>query len=136
AQVWAVLDGRELARLAASRRQSLPGVLPDPAIRNLASVVDGRLAAIVSENLGVTVEIDTLTEKSARNLADAVRGILAFGKLGTQGRDPDSAAALETISVTDRGKVVDVRMEMPGDLFQRLKEKFRPPTPAKPAPGS
>jgi len=137
AQVWAVLDGRELARLTSSRRQSLPGVLPEPAVRNLASVVDGRLAAIVSEDLGVTVEIDTMTEKSARNLADAVRGILAFGKLGTQGRDPDSAAALETISVTDRGKIVNLRMDLPGDLFQRLRERFHPPNgAAKPTPGS
>ena len=114
AQIWAVLDGKELVQLAGQRRQSLSGTVPEPALKNLSSVVDGRLSAIVTENLGVSLEIGSGTEKGARNLADAIRGIVAFAKLGAEGRDPETAAIMEAVSVKDSGKLLRIALDAAG----------------------
>jgi len=132
AQVWAVLDGKELARLVERRRRSLPDAVPESALRNLSAVVSARLSAVVTEDLAVSLEMGSGTEKEAGNLADAVRGILAFAKLGTQGRDPEAAALVETISVAQSGTGVHVRMGLPGDLVRRLRERMRE---VQPIPG-
>ena len=129
AQAWAVLNGRELARLVERRRKSLPDEVPDSALRNLRAVVGIRLSAVVAEDLAVSLEMDGATEKGAGNLADAVRGILAFAKLGTQGRDPEAAALVETITVARSGAGVQVRMGLPGDLVLRLRDRMREAPP-------
>lgn len=131
AQAWAVLNGRELARLVERRRRSLPDAVPESALKNLSSVASTRLSAVMAEDLAVFLEMDGATEKGAGNLADAIRGILAFAKLGTQGRDPEAAALVETISVARSGKDVHVRMGLPGDLVRRLRDRLReaPPLP-------
>ncbi len=129
AQAWAVLNGRDLARLVERRRKSLPDEVPDSALRNLRAVVGIRLSAVVAEDLAVSLEMDGATEKGAGNLADAVRGILAFAKLGTQGRDPEAAALVETITVARSGAGVQVRMGLPGDLVLRLRDRMREAPP-------
>ena len=134
AQVWAVLDGRELVRLVERRRRSLPGVVPESALKNLSAIVSTRISAVMTEDLAVLLEIGSDTDKAAHNLADAVRGILAFAKLGTQGRDPEAAAIVETISVSESGTGVEVRMGLPGDLVMRLRERMRESPPAPGAP--
>ena len=93
-------------------------------------MVSTRLSAVVTEDVAVSLEIASGTEKGARNLADAVRGILAFARMGTQGRDPDAAALVETVSVTESGTGVHVRMGLPGDLVKRLRERIREKQPA------
>jgi hypothetical protein len=137
AQIWAVLDGKELVQLAGQRRQSLSGTVPESALKNLSSVVDGRLSAIVTEDLGIILEIGSGTEKGARNLADAIRGIVAFAKLGTEGRDPETAAIMEAITVKDSGKSLRVGLKLPGESVLKLRDRWKnrpageaaPPTP-------
>jgi hypothetical protein len=134
AQIWAVLDGKELVQIAGQRRQSLSGTIPEPALKNLSAVVDGRLWAVVTEDLEVSLEIGSGTEKGARNLADAIRGILAFAKLGTEGRDPESAALMEAITVKDSGTSLRLAVDLPGERVVKLREKLRKSAAEGPTP--
>ncbi len=136
AQIGAVLDGRELVRLAEERRKILPEAITDSALKNLEAMVSIRLSAVVGKDLAVSLEVGGATEKGAGTLADAVRGILAFARLGTEGRDPDAAALVEAISVDQSGTEVVVRMGLPGDLAMRLREKMRETPPATGTAGS
>jgi hypothetical protein len=132
-QIWAVLDGKELVHFAEQRRQSLSGTVPEPALKNLSSVVDGKLWAVMSEDLAVSLEIGSATEKEARNLADAIRGIVAFAKLGAEGRDPESAALIEAVTVKEMEKGVRVGLKLPGDQVVKLRDRLRE-APATPVP--
>jgi hypothetical protein len=136
AQIWGVLDGRELVQLAEQRRQSLSGTVPEPALKNLSAVADGKLSAVVTEDLAVSLDIGSSSEKGARNLSDAIRGILAFAKLGAEGRDPEMAALMEAITVGDSGQGVRVGVDLTGDRVIRLRDRIRESMSAPPAPPS
>jgi hypothetical protein len=133
AQIWGVMDGKELMRVAEKRRESLSGTFPQPALKNLSSVVDGRLWAVVTEDLGISLEIGSSSEKGAKNLADAIRGILAFARMGTERGDPETASLIESIGVKDMGKSVRIGVDLPGDKILKLRNRLRS-APAVPVP--
>ncbi len=136
-QIWGVLDGKEMTRLAQQRRQALSGTIPEKAIDDLSLVVDARLWAVVTEDLGITLEIGSGTEKGAKTLSDAIRGILAFARMGSAGRDPDAAALVEAISVSEKGNGVQVRLSLSGDAVRKLRERIQALSAGgEPAPGS
>ena len=124
--------------MAEQRRRMLSGKVPEPALRELSAVVDGRLSAVVTEDLEISLQIGSSSEKGARNLSDAIRGILAFAKMGAAGRDPEAAATIESFSVTESGKEVQIRASLPGDVVKRFQERLREApsdlAPAEPAP--
>jgi hypothetical protein len=133
AQVWAVLDGRELSRVVAGRRQVLPPGLGEPALKNLATVATARLSLGVTADLDFRLDLESVGEREGRSLADALRGILGFARLGGGERDPDAEAILEAIQVDGEGTRVRVRLGLTGETVRRLEQRFGPPPSAPPA---
>ena len=123
-QIWAVMDGREVARLLRERMTQTPDGVPSPALKNLSSVKTARFSAAVTGDLDLALEIESYTEKTARNLADALRGILAFGKMGSDGADPDASKLMEAIRVDSHQSSTLVRLTLPGETLKRLQSRL------------
>jgi len=123
AQIWAVLDGREVARMMREREPGGRGSLDDT-VNGLASMRSGRFSAAFSADLALALDLESDTEKNARNLADALRGILAFGKMGFGGKDPDAARAIEAIRVENDRTAVRIRMDLSGASVKSLQSRL------------
>ena len=123
AQIWAVLDGREVARMMREREPAGRGTLDDT-VNGLASMRSGRFSAAFSADLALALDLESDTEKNARNLADALRGILAFGKMGIGGKDPDTIRAIEAIRVENDRTAVRLRMDLSGASVKSLQSRF------------
>lgn len=123
AQIWAVLDGREAARMMRERDPGGHGSL-DETVNGLASMRSGRFSAAFSADLALALDLESDTEKNARNLADALRGILAFGKMGIGMKDPDVARAVEAIRVENERTAIRVRMDLSGTSVKSLQARL------------
>lgn len=134
AQIWAVMDGREVSRLLRERMTQTPDRAPGPALKNLSSVKTGRFSVVVTGDLDLALEIESYTEKTARNLADALRGILAFGKMGSEGGDPDASELMEAIRVESNQSSTRVQLTMPGETLKRLQSRLGETPVAPPEP--
>ncbi len=87
-----------------------------PAISAIQSVF-GTLDLTTSVNGKVTVVAKD--ETSAGQLADFVRGLIALGNL-TSGQNPDLAALVKGVQVTQNGNQFEVTITIPFDLLQKL----------------
>lgn len=121
AQVWAVMDSREISRLM---REQSPEAPRNPAAKGLASMQAGRFWAAFSDGLDLALDFDSDSEKNARNVSDALRGILAFGKMGSGGQDPDAARLIDAIQVESDRRSTRVRLSLDGEIIKRLETKF------------
>jgi len=135
AQIWAVLNGREVSRTLQERMQQTPDGVSISAVKNLSSVQTGFFSAFFSEDLVLAMDLETDTEVNARNLADALRGIIAFGKMGAAGKDPEAVKVMEAMRVGSEKSTLQVRMTLAGATVEKLRAKYGE-TPAASSPPS
>ena len=132
AQIWALLDGRAL--------RSSPGQagglsLGESGFRpgGLDSVVSASLAATLDKDLALHLDIGSDSPVRARSLADALKGILGFARLGTGAHHPELDKVIDALRVSHEGDHVQVHVRMTADTVRKLESELER---SMPPPGS
>ncbi|MCI0407039.1 MAG: hypothetical protein L0191_00525 [Acidobacteria bacterium] len=123
AQIWALLDGKALWR-SQGNRQGGPGGADPQGLGSLSSIASASLSASLSADISLRLDIGSDSPKHAQNLADALKGILGFARLGPGGKDPDIGRLLDAIQVDGTGERIILRANLPGDLAMHLGTKL------------
>jgi hypothetical protein len=119
AQIWALLDGRAL-RASPGQAGSFP--MGDSGIRpgGLDSVVSASLAATLDKDLALNLDIGSDSPVRARSLADTVKGIVGFARLGSGAHHPELDRVMDALRVSHEGDHVQVRVRMTADTVRKL----------------
>jgi hypothetical protein len=115
-QIWAVVVGWRGATPDQLREMGNLGNLD----RMLRSVEDANFMVDLRTGVHAAVTGDCRTEADARNLADSLRGLTALARMGVSRKQPDLQHALDTIQVTQEGRVVRVHADIAEDLAEKL----------------
>jgi hypothetical protein len=133
AQVRAVLDGRGISRMVAG--DAGEDTQPPPMFGGLSSVRSGKFSATLTRDIALVLEVENQSERHAQTLAEALRGLLAIGRMGSERSDPESAGLLDAIQVDTDETAMRVRLHLEGDEVRRLRRKYGAAIPAPAAPG-
>lgn len=121
-QVWAVSSG--------------PPEVPGGAgsfDRMLRAVSDVTFVADLRSGLRAEARGACRDEKNARALADALRGLLALGRLAAPKNDPEFARLYDTVRIEQQRDKVRVAADVPEETAARLLDLLRPtPRPVRP----
>jgi len=128
AQIWAMLDGRALIKGFKDSKEKIPGAVEIPDLGNLSSVVSASLSASLGEDLSLRLEIGSDSSRHAQSLADGLKGVLGFARLGGAAKEKDLGAVLDGIRVDGSGESVVLRAEVPGEVALRLEKKWEEPS--------
>ena len=90
----------------------------------MSSIVSASLSASLSEDVSLRLDIGGDSPKHAKNLSDALKGILGFARLGPGGKDPDIGRLLDAIQVDGTEERIILRADLPGDLAMHLGTKL------------
>jgi len=124
AQIWALLDGQALWRGLSSHPGNVAGGAEVPGLGSLSSIVSANLSASLSADLSLHLEIGSDSPAHAQHLADALKGILGFARLGPGAKEPDMGRLLDAIQVEGAGERIILRADLPGDVAMRLGTKL------------
>ena len=147
AQVWGAVDCRSLSALV--RQASARTGMPAPA----AAPLEALKALAFQSTIGSAVQFSILgesdDEKSAKTQADAVRGVIALGRMGAnQDKARDWLAFLDGITIDQKGSEIRVQGTIPEATLAALARQAREgatggeaatagaPAAADPAPGA
>ncbi len=125
AQLWGALDCKNLGRLVrdATSAGDLGGLLLP------ARKLDALLSLAFRGTIGESVDLDVLgradAEANARNLADAVRGLVALGRIGA-GREQAKAWLdfLDGIRIDQKGADLSLHASIPPTTMQAFVEQM------------
>jgi hypothetical protein len=134
AQIWALLDGRAL-RSAGGQGSGFP--MGDSGVRpgGLDSVVSATLAATLEKDLALSLDIGSDSPPHARSLADTLKGILGFARLGSGAHHPELDKLVDALRVSHEGEVVRLRLRMDADMVRKLESEWeRSAAPPGPSP--
>ncbi len=124
AQIWVLLDGQALWRSLGNRQGGLPGGADAQGLGSFSSIVSASLSASLSADVSLRLDISGDSPKHAKNLSDALKGILGFARLGRGGKDPDVGRLLDAIQVDGADERITLRANLPGDLAMHLGTKL------------
>jgi hypothetical protein len=91
----------------------VPPSLNASSIQSIAGTID------MFEEISGKITATALDADSAVKLADAVRGIMAFGQL-SRDQNPDLKLLLKTFTLTQNASQISLSFHIPGDLIKRL----------------
>jgi hypothetical protein len=124
AQIWVLLDGQALWRSLGNRQGGLPGGADPQGLGSLSSIVSASLSASLSADISLRLDISGDSPKHAKNLSDALKGILGFARLGQGAKDPEVGRLLDAIQVDGADERIILRADLPGDLAMGLGTKL------------
>ena len=124
AQVWGAVDCRSLSALV--RQASERTGMPAPA----AAPLEALKALAFQSTIGTSVEFAILgesdDEKSAKTQADAVRGVVALGRMGAnQEKAKEWLAFLDGITIVQKGSEIRVQGTIPEATLAALARQAR-----------
>jgi hypothetical protein len=119
-----LLDGQALWRSLGNRQGGLPGGADPQGLGSLSSIVSASLSASLSADISLRLDISGDSPKHAKNLSDALKGILGFARLGQGAKDPEVGRLLDAIQVDGADERIILRADLPGDLAMGLGTKL------------
>ncbi|HEU5181717.1 MAG TPA: hypothetical protein VFW45_13085 [Candidatus Polarisedimenticolia bacterium] len=131
AQIWALLDGQALRRVSGSGFGVGPGGIR---AGGLESVVSASLAATLEQDMALDLLIGSDSPIRARSLADTLKGIVGFARLGSGASHPELDKVMDALRVSHEGDQVHVRLKMTAEMVKKLESEME--RTAEPAAGS
>lgn len=93
----------------------------ESALSNIVDYVNGANAGIkVDSGLHIQADISCISKEGAKRVHDALRGVIGFGRLSTKDNETELLRVYDSIQVSQRDQVVDVRSDLAGDLADAL----------------
>jgi hypothetical protein len=87
--------------------------------------------ADLSHGLITTAQGNCRTAADAKNLADAVKGLVGFGRLSVPDNQPELLRIWDNIQVERQDRNIKISANIPQELIDRLVQLFGPPSGAK-----
>jgi hypothetical protein len=110
AQVWAVFKGAAI-RLPVAPESNLANIN-----RMVQSLQSGVFSADLESGLHVEARGACTSEAAARQIHDALKGIIGFGRLSTPTDRPDLLKVYDSIAVNQNANKIEVSASIPQDL--------------------
>jgi hypothetical protein len=118
AQLWAVstVGGRSLA-------PGLPGNLAN--LDKLAALVDSGLVYFdFRDGIKGRARSTGSSGENAKQLHDALKGLIGLGRLAAPPNQPEMLHLLDGVHVTQEANAVDLKIEAPADLIEKLASRY------------
>ncbi len=97
----------------------------ESALSNITGSVSGTTAGLfVDSGLHLSADLQCVSDHGAIRVHDALRGIVAFGRLSTKDNEEDLLRAYDAIQVSKFGNVVKVRADINADLADKFIARF------------
>jgi hypothetical protein len=92
---------------------------------------DTHFQADLSRGLNAVAQGNCATEADAKNLGDAARGLIGFGRLSVPDNQPELLRIWDGIRVEQSQRVITITANIPQDLIDKLVQMFEsdPPKP-------
>lgn len=100
----------------------------------LARMRDGFFAADLNSGVEAAAQVDCKSQDDARQIHDALRGIIGMGRLNTPNKEPELLRMYDSINVVQDNAAVRVKIQAPDELVERMIEVFWKSRPAGPPP--
>ncbi len=124
AQIWALLDGQAMRRASAGQGSGFSvgpgGIRPG----GLDSVVSASLAATLEKDMALDLLIGSDSPLRARSLADTLKGIVGFARLGSGASHPELDKVMDALRVSHEGDQVHVRLKMTAEMVRKLESEL------------
>jgi hypothetical protein len=93
----------------------------ESALSNIVDYVNATTAGIkVETGLRFEAEIGCISDQGAKRVHDALRGVIAFGRLSTKDNETELLRVYDAIHVSKKQQAVDVNADFAGDLADGL----------------
>lgn len=127
-QLWVVSTGG-----ADFIANNLPDEGPAANFRKIFhSLENTNMEADLSHGLAAIAEGNCRTDLDAKNLGDAARGLIGFGRLSVPDNQPELLRIWDNIQVERADKTVRINANIPQELIDRMIQLFGPSSPAAP----
>jgi hypothetical protein len=90
----------------------------------IRSLDSGWISADLRTGLDLKAAGNCQNDASAKQIHDALRGLIGIGRLSTPDNQPDLLRAYDGIKVEQQGKVVNVTAKVPQDLVDKVLDTF------------
>jgi hypothetical protein len=98
----------------------------ESALSNIIDYVNATNAGIkVDTGLHLQAEISCISERGAKRVHDALRGLIGFGRLSTKDNETELLRIYDSIQVNQKQQVVDLRSDLSGDLADALLNRLQ-----------
>ena len=122
-QLWSV--SLNTGELWESQVGSLPSGIDIPAFGIFRSMERSSLAADLTDGIDVQTEGVCATPEDAKTLADAGRGMVAFGRLTLSGKYPQAMTLFDAIDVAAEERLIRASVKMTTADFEGLLAAFK-----------
>jgi hypothetical protein len=102
----------------------------------IRSLDNGWVSADLSKGLDLKAVGNCKTADAAKQIHDALRGVIGFGRLSTPDNQPDLLKAFDGIKVEQQAKLVTITAQVPQDLVDKVLDLFTSSRPGLRRPGS
>ena len=123
AQLWAAFDGI-MVTMPFREDSNLGNV--NTMIRSLNS---GWVSADLRTGLDLRATGNCRDDASAKQIHDALRGVIGMGRLSTPDNQPDLLRAFDGIKVDQNGNILNITAQVPQDLVDKVADMFLTSSP-------
>lgn len=93
----------------------------ESALSNIVDYVNATRAGInLDSGLHLRTAVTCISEKGAKRVHDALRGVIGFGRLSTKDNETELLRIYDSIQVNQQKEIVNVRADLTGDLADAL----------------
>jgi len=121
-QVWAVSDNPGLLVPKALPRDSSEA---SSFARIFSSMQNSTFALDLRNGLDVRAASICKTPQDAKTLADAARGVVAFGRLAVSQKEPEMMTLFDGVQVEERNTALDITIRVDTQSFEKLLQRGR-----------
>jgi hypothetical protein len=115
-QIWAALTGGpQGVDFAVPRNSNLA-----TAVQILRGIDSAAVGVDLRHGLDLEAKADCLSDRDAKRLHDALRGVIGFGRLSTPDNQPDLLKLYDAIKVAQQQTKVQVTAQVPPDLEEKF----------------
>lgn len=98
----------------------------ESALSNIVDYVNGTSEGIkIDSGLHLQAEIGCVSERGAKRVHDALRGVIGFGRLSTKDNETELLRVYDSIQVNRKQQIVDIRADLTGDLADALLNRLQ-----------
>lgn len=98
----------------------------ESALSNIVDYVNATRAGIhLDSGLHLLADIGCISEKGAKRVHDALRGVIGFGRLSTKDNETELLRIYDSIQVNQKQETVDIRADLTGDLADALLNRLQ-----------
>jgi hypothetical protein len=98
----------------------------ESALSNIVDYVNATNVGLrIDAGLHLQAEISCISEQGAKRVHDAVRGLVGFGRLSTRDKETDLLRIYDSVQVSQRQQIVELRVDLTGDLADSLLNRLQ-----------